>query len=259
MIIGLEPNETLSRYVDLGKLLDFLQSKRLYLPAISALNDPLEGSLSLWEAAGRDLQLIALRDSGTPPTVPEMSKPPRSVKQLRRHVFASCWFTGGYESLAMWARYGGGAGVCLRTTAMHLEACMESAGVKFALARCYYRDTENPSRRAPGRTKWDPPSLTGGLRRFFRKHVAYSWEDEARLVVHCSRHADPRCYMPSKRIGAVVGKGCSLAVNPQHLLTRIVLPPAASTMLETVVKRILADLDYSVPVVASGVPLRGRF
>lgn len=258
MIIDLQPNEPLSRYVDLGKLLDFLQTKHLYLPAICALDDPLEGSLSLWEAAGRDLQLFALRDSGTPPTVPELSKPPRSVKQLRRHVFASCWFTGDYESLAMWAQYGGGAGVCLRTTVMHLEACMESARVKFALARCYYRDTENPTRREPGRIKGNSPGLPG-LNHFFRKHVAYSWEDEARLVVHCSQQADPRCYMPSKAIGAVAGKGCSLDVDPQHLLTRIVLPPGASTMLATVVKRVLTDLDYSIPVVASRVPRSGRF
>lgn len=124
---------SLWRYLDLYKLLDLLNSNQLYFSRFDKFEDGLEGITGKGTSLKAFTQSAPLTEENINPRIqPEMRKNLIRNDQERREEYletitgsqqaqyASCWFFGEKESLAMWKLYSKQNGVALRFNAKEL-------------------------------------------------------------------------------------------------------------------------------------------
>ena len=112
-------NMKIWRYVDLPKLIDFLETGSLHFARADTLGDPYEGSWTLLNMAARGQQIremIADAELNIPDAevkyTPEKLQQEfeRSAHHHRQAMYINCWHGGETESAAMWKLYGTAAG-----------------------------------------------------------------------------------------------------------------------------------------------------
>lgn len=109
-------DQYLFKYLDLHKLIYFLNTENLFFSPLSYFDDPLEGISEqfLYENA----KVNAARNSNGSPDPSEHKEINNNYRQYLNHVqrilFASCWFLGTRESLAMWETYSNNDSVALQ-------------------------------------------------------------------------------------------------------------------------------------------------
>lgn len=112
------PNSNMKiwRYLDLPKLIDFLQTRNLHFARSDTLSDPLEGSLTKGNIMAREQQLQAVSDDQERNlTSEEIRQKIRESHQYMAQLgiqstYINCWHGGETESAAMWRLYGTAAG-----------------------------------------------------------------------------------------------------------------------------------------------------
>jgi len=102
-----EENTYLWRYFDLHKLISFLSSGSLFFSRMDKFEDLNEG-----------ISRNQLYDHYKEEQRKEGGELPLEIRQKR--LFASCWFYGKRESVAMWNLYASGDGVAIRIKAKSL-------------------------------------------------------------------------------------------------------------------------------------------
>ena len=114
-----DTNVKVWRYMDLPKLIDLLETKRLHFSRADALGDLFEGSWTQGDAAYRDqiYQSIAAEKGEDWPHQSGRQYLGGLTQHLRETVYINCWHAGETESAAMWRLYGTTAGsVAIQTT-----------------------------------------------------------------------------------------------------------------------------------------------
>ena len=107
------------RYMDLPKLVAFLETKSLHFARADTLGDPFEGSWTRLNRAAREQQIqemIADAEMNIPDA--EMKYTPEKLQQefeswthfVRQTTYVNCWHGGETESAAMWKLYGTATG-----------------------------------------------------------------------------------------------------------------------------------------------------
>lgn len=113
------------RYMDVTRLVAFMESRSLHFARADTLEDPFEGSVALLNQVAKEQMISKMLedqknnapDSGryTRDQLREMLA--RSARIGRQWVFISCWHSGESESLAMWKQYGStGGSVVIQST-----------------------------------------------------------------------------------------------------------------------------------------------
>lgn len=164
----LKPNYVLRRYVDLPKYLDLLRTKALYFRRADKFTDRFEGALTpamrrLLNATGADIQGIETADA--------------YYRRAREGTYVSCWSRGLHDNMALWQLYGGvNSSLAVTTTVKQLIEVAATWPDETIIKKVEYIDHfKNPDMILGGYT--DPLKF---------KHLAYSYEDEVRVLV--SRH-----------------------------------------------------------------------
>ena len=204
-------NFSITRYMPFGYFVSLLKNG-LFIPKVSLFDDPWEGRIHhydeyLYEKKNVEL-LNASRqkriDAGIElPNTQEEPMPERinvkSAKWVKEWIYASCWHKDIEESQAMWKLYGKDkTSVAIETTSSELVNIYESYKMSNALecitflweviyilpgtgtsadveAKALYKDTTS---------KWScNPAYVSTLGQLSRKHHAYSFEKEIRLVI----------------------------------------------------------------------------
>lgn len=117
-MIDLVGNIKISRYLDLTKLLDFVQFDRLYFRQVDKYDDVFEGSFpkTIYDLA----KCITVTGSNGVSTNKGIID---TTKLIRQSTYVSCWTATESESMAMWNLYGGKNGLCIQTnTSLFMEA-----------------------------------------------------------------------------------------------------------------------------------------
>ena len=156
-------------------------------------------------------------------------------------VDVSCWHTDvrDSESMAMWKIYGTGtAAVCVQSTLKDVLSSMTvSAGMEVYAGKVEYYDYKNDL------VGNDEPV---GL--YFQKSRYYEFEKELRIIM-----------FPSGPIDATErrdGFGTKIEVNPRALIKSVMVSPAASEWFHELIKLVLSESGYDVPVSKSSIPFR---
>jgi hypothetical protein len=116
-----EHDQYLFKYIDLHKLIYFLNSANLFFSPLSYFDDPLEGISEkvLFDKHqaenNQDSNLNQERRNNKVLQDDEKKEHYRNyLQRVQRRLFASCWFLGIRESLAMWESYSNNDSVALR-------------------------------------------------------------------------------------------------------------------------------------------------
>jgi hypothetical protein len=102
-----ERTDRLWRYIDLHQLLYFINTESIFFAPLSSFDDPLEGisEKHLQRGSFNAIKQASLRNG---------------LFRLQQHVYASCWFLGDTESMAMWETHSNPDSVALEFKANHL-------------------------------------------------------------------------------------------------------------------------------------------
>jgi hypothetical protein len=123
-----DSEQYLFKYIDLHKLMYFLNTEKLFFSPLSYFDDPLEGITEdmLYKHSATD-------DNQNPTYNTHQQEHPFSnyLKNVQRKLFASCWFLGIRESLAMWETYSNRDSVALRFKPQHLCDIMSNSFATF--------------------------------------------------------------------------------------------------------------------------------
>jgi len=197
--------ERLWRYFKVGRFVSMLESSRLYFAAPTQFADRFEGAAAV-----------------LPPDFPvdsryqEMEFAEGAVFALRKLMKISCWHRAEYESDAMWKLYAEQSkGVAICTTPNRMRAAIKP----FRLDPAYgiedlwvgpvsYFDLMKIRLRRLGK------------KRYFCKHLAFSWEREFRLLISLEMASEFGVKTPEK--------GIEVEVYLDALIEHIVLGPELS-------------------------------
>jgi hypothetical protein len=104
----LDKNDQLWRYIDIHQLLYFLNTETIFFAPLSSFEDPLEGF------SKKNLNAAAEHQSAT------KRFDHRDLREQQQQMYASCWFLGDSESMAMWETHSNPDSVALRFHARSL-------------------------------------------------------------------------------------------------------------------------------------------
>jgi hypothetical protein len=216
----LKKRQVLRRYLDLPKFVDFLRTGELYLEPASNFDDLLEGTLP--ETIRKSMcELPDFRgETYGDPFIQEHKN--------KNRTYLSCWSLGAKDNMALWKIYGSTTkSVAITTTVNRLSFAAPSWG-KFGRVNVKKVRYINHSGRLPKGVYSIDESLFG------LKHVAYSFENEVRIIV--------------TRPSGETPDSIRLPVNIDHFLTKIIVAPEAGEWFFNSVVDLVRKYHISVPV-----------
>jgi hypothetical protein len=115
---SLKTADRLWRYTDLHQLLYFLNTETIFFAPLSSFDDPLEGISEKY-----------LLKRNLPPG--GKLKPTGRLERIQQHVYASCWFLGDTESMAMWETHSNADSVAIEFEAKRLVKLVTTEAKKY--------------------------------------------------------------------------------------------------------------------------------
>ena len=179
------------RYMDLTRLVAFMETRSLHFARADTLDDPFEGSLALRNQIANE-QMIArmLKDQeNNPPGAVRYTRDQlreileQGTRSGRQSVFISCWHSGKTESLAMWKQYGSTSGsIVIQSTyqklldALPSEVCIDKEyNANIYMGMVQYKNYFNPL---------EGLTLNGNLLSpFIHKRSVFDYEREVRAFL----------------------------------------------------------------------------
>ena len=168
--------DRLWRYIDLHQLLYFINRKSIFFAPLSSFDDPLEG------ISEKHLQLGSLH------AIKRYSLA-NGLQKLQRYIYASCWFLGDTESMAMWETHSNPDSVAIEFKANDLIKLVltEARKLKSAKFSALYHGKVDYVKMSPV----DRKSLkkTNQQVMGFLKDKSYKHEEEFRFIVTRSKNS----------------------------------------------------------------------
>ena len=114
-------DQYLFKYIDIHKLIYFLYSENLFFSPLSYFDDPLEGISQKVLADNHEENGLVNQNANEENVHNKVLQDDEKqqhyqnyLDKVQRQLFASCWFLGLRESLAMWESYSNNDSVALR-------------------------------------------------------------------------------------------------------------------------------------------------
>ena len=183
------------RYMDLTRLVAFVQKQALHFARTDTLGDPFEGSLTLRNHIAREQMIMQMwegQKNDTPVAERATQEELRNMlvqagHTIKQWVFVSCWHSGETESMAMWKQYGLTSGsIVVQSSYKRLRdtlpstVCVdkdESENIEIHLGMVRYRNYSGTQQR-------DLVTLNhNALPAFFHKRTAFAYENEVRAAL----------------------------------------------------------------------------
>jgi hypothetical protein len=143
---------------------ELLSTRRLYFARVDLLDDPYEGAYTRPQTRAARRRGAARDDGPYPQFDPGTD--------LRRYVYANCWYVNPHESAAMWRLYGRSAeGLAVRTTFGALAESLRAEPRLVSAGRVRYLDYQA-----------DRMPTDQGLMPFMCKRRSFEYENELRLL-----------------------------------------------------------------------------
>ena len=165
------------RYMDLTKLVAFLETGSLHFARADTLGDPYEGSWTTLNPVAREEQLGKIFDSTEGKTrseeIHQIFK--NAVHFEREHTYINCWHGGATENAAMWKLYGTVAGaIAIQSTYQKLVDALPD---DVYMGMVQYEDYNSSEDRIRGGDIMSP---------FIHKRREFEYESEVRAFIRIS-------------------------------------------------------------------------
>lgn len=208
------------RYMDLTKFRSILEENCLYFSRYDNFSDKYEGSVSEpYNAMIRNFAHHSIRGysfSHAPDSLEykasyncAISSIIQKDKEYRANMFVSCWYTGEYESEAMWSLYGKtNKSISIKTTYKKLETQLPENTI---MGMVRYLDYSSEY------TSGNP------ILRLFEKRRFFDHEREARAIIN---------FVQSEKKDnsniIFLSKGIKCSIDVQELIEDVYVSPRAS-------------------------------
>lgn len=218
-----DPNTSIWRYCDLGKLISLLSSKSLYFALAAVLNDPYEGALP---RLGVEMLPREIRSQ-----VPERSA------HVRNTHFVNCWHMNDYESAAMWQLYSRlEEGIAIRSTFARLRSCFQQAHEDVYIGTIKYIDYR--------REKFNVGNLFESV---LHKQKSFEHEHELRAIHTLPSNVETG----DKRSNGPRFLGIPIVCDPDILIELIYVSPLAPKYFRDAVVTVCDRLGLKKEVIQS--------
>lgn len=233
-------NSKISRYLDLTKLMDFIQFNRLYFRQVDKYDDVFEGCFpeKIYELA----KTILITDSdGVSTNIGIIEQ----TKLIRQSTYVSCWTANTSESMALWNLYGGKNGLCVQTetdtimeelrkfTHIESEASHRDNEISSLIQRLIkpsvstiryidHSNLENP---------YDPEEISKFP--IIYKNIGFSYENEIRFFYDMRQQQLDD--LPNR-----IGDGFYVPVDSNHIIKKILVSPSADPVFFENVQKFLS-------------------
>lgn len=164
----IEWQETLWKYFRTERFISALETSQIHFASANQFVDRFEGAVAVQMDAAR-----------ADPRYAEMEQAEKAFFELKRLTKISCWHRAEYESDAMWKLYAEeNKGISICTTPDRLRRALRPFRLRadYGIEELWAGPVEyldlTQIRMKPGM-----------LDRFFKKHRAFEWEREFRLVI----------------------------------------------------------------------------
>lgn len=231
------------RYMDFTKFVALLETKHLFFPRVSILEDSFEGSFPTTQPALKRVLDMLPQGAIRPSSRITVSAGLDGVwKFLRQWALVSCWHASPYESAAMWRLYAAtNAAVAIRSTVAKLRTSLDDPSPMpeslfgfnhYHVGAVEYIDFA--SDLIP----------TGNLAtQFFRKRRSFEHEREVRILllrypVTSDQHLDYE--------RAPGNSGEDVPVDLAVLLDEVFIAPQAPSWYATLVKKVATRYGLAV-------------
>ncbi|MCY3820882.1 MAG: hypothetical protein OXH52_16230 [Gammaproteobacteria bacterium] len=244
VVAGYQPNDQdlrIWRYVDLPRLIDFLETRSLHFARVDTLGDPYEGTVTRLNVVAREAQLAVMaRDA--PPQAGVSAESLRqsfasATTMLRGTGYVSCWHAGETESAAMWQLYGTTTGtVVLQSTYDRLRRILPDdtrvGGVPTTvyLGMVQYKDYSSVRDWIPGGNVMYP---------LMHKRLEFQHEREVRAFIWNTNILDRPGDGP---------RGLRVGIEIDDLVETIRVQPTTPTWIRQAIERLLARYNLRFEV-----------
>ena len=250
------------RYMDLPKLVDFLQTRTLHFARADTLDDRFEGTWTLRNEEAREHQIQEiLKESEKIPN----RKKAYSTAELRRMfqdsthrdrqcVYVNCWHGGETENAAMWKLYGSTTGsVAIQSTYKKLASALPEqiymddvpAGEVY-LGAVQYKDYDN-------RTDW----ILGGnvMYPFMHKRKEFQHEVEVRALTWTMEGMSKA----RREGGNYMPLGIRAAVDIGSIVDTIRVQPATPPWVTRAIEALIEKYGWGLKVTRSVIDVEPRY
>jgi hypothetical protein len=239
-----ESDYKIVKYLDLTKFVSLLQNRSLFFCRLDKLEDKFEGTTT---RPNRELRIKThhhLRDSGffkiplsDEDIIQSVDEQYEFERNLKGITCVNCWNKKNNESTALWKIYSNFTnGIMLKSSISKLKKALEVAPEEIQLTEINYLD-------------YSKDYMPDGNSNYplIHKHIAYSYEDEVRLI-----------YTKMPELGWVydwskeeVQEGLYIKTDLTDLIDEIIISPYSSNWFFKLVKDISDKYDLNKPVVKS--------
>ena len=246
------------RYMDLTKLISFMETRSLHFARADTFDDPFEGT---WTTGNKEAterlipRILADAESIPNPQVRYTAAELQKMFQDQTHhnrqcVYMNCWHAGETESAAMWKLYGTAAGaVVIQSTYQKLvhalpeTICMDDipAGTVY-VGMVQYKDYTDGGDWIPGGNVMSP---------FICKRKEFEHEKEVRAFTWTvegfnKKRQGSRNYMP---------QGIRAEVEIGEIIETIRVQPAAPVWVRQTIERLIAKYGWGLKVIPSQIDI----
>ena len=177
-------NMKIWRYMDLTKLVAFLETGSLYFARVDTFGDPYEGSWTQGNMADRKSLTQEMLDEGINCTPETVQKDFENFTHFwRESTYINCWHSGETESAAMWNLYGTTTGsIVIQSTYKKLMDALPERVFRdevYNVGRVYmgmvqYKDYNSSEDSIPSGNMMYP---------FLHKRKEFEYEKEVRALI----------------------------------------------------------------------------
>jgi hypothetical protein len=218
-----EKNQFLWRYVDLHRLIYFLNTGNLFFSPLNSFFDPLEGigkenllDEQFVQAIDTNKETRSVEENDCREDIAMQKEFKNSLEIIQKTLFANCWYLGVRESLAMWDTYSNKDSVALKFEPQDLskaiiQNCREVENDDFELmvhGKVEYFNISPPNAEADEEIKNCGHNYQG-----FLKDISYKHEEEFRFLVFQSNHERSYDYFELP-IGDLTSLNFSIVTHP---------------------------------------------
>ena len=250
-----DTNMTIWRYVNMPKLIDFLETKSLHFARVDTLDDPFEGSWTIRNKIANELQIREmLKEAGKIGNPLDYnadtfrSSFEESTRTQRQYTYVNCWHGGDDENAAMWKLYGTSSGsVAIQSTYQELVNAIPAKTV-------VDKDTVGPAHigKVQYKNYMDGVDfITGGnaMAPFMCKRREFEHEKEVRAIVWAYGRM-PNYY---RKTGGDTPTGFKVGVNLDDLVDSIRVQPSAPSWVRQSIESIVGRYGLTDKVISSQI------
>jgi hypothetical protein len=222
--------------MDFTKLVDFIDSRRLYFTRADKFDDPFEGSWPRINVLGRQHAPPGIPEEFREAFVKHMASIGEINQKWPKFNAINCWHMNEHESAAMWKLYlKSDEGIAIQSTYQELrESITDDENIYLGVVR--YIDYEK---------EWiDSYNV---LSPFLHKRKSFEHEREVRALI-------TRWPTGEKGIGfdqETIAHGVKIKVDLERLIEKIYVAPSAPDWFSGLVSAVVQRYGYSFEVVHS--------